>query len=76
MTTHEAIALQPITPIHHAYLKQEDKLTLTGKASPEHPLSIRVIWDNLAESDSVIQVSDRMSLAAIAIDHPTAEPEF
>lgn len=76
MTTHEATALQPSTPIHHNYLKHPNEATITGKASPDLHQTIRVVWDDLAEPDSLLFLTDRLSLAAIAIDHPAAEPGF
>lgn len=74
MTTHEAMALHPNTQIRHAHLRDPDDNYLTGVAHPMEQRYIRIVWDDLAESDSVINKADRLILDSIVLLDPIKEP--
>ena len=74
MTTHEAMELQPHTRVHAIWGADSHDKYPTGIASPEDNRMIRIIWDDLAEPDSVVSVMDRMLLASVAITEPVEEP--
>lgn len=76
MTTHEALALRPNTPVHHETPRSKNAPPLQGVASPSHPQHIRVVWASIGESDSTISVLDRVMLSTIAIDDPTKHQDL
>lgn len=76
MTTHDALNLMPHTAIFHRWHKNPDGQHATGVASPEGPAHARVVWDDLAECDSLIANTDRVMLAAIEIAEPKSEAGY
>ena len=67
MTTHEATALQPSTLIHHAVFKDAAGNNLAGVARLDAHDKIRIVWDDLAEPNTVLMAQDRIALASIII---------
>lgn len=67
MTTHEALELQPYTLVHWLPPEGINPGDYSGVAQKSNDSTIRVVWDDLAEPDSIISKNDRRMLAAVAI---------
>lgn len=73
MTTHEAIALQPQTIVRWIPPKGYVPGNYSGIASPTTNNNIRIVWDDIAEPDTLIYSTDRRMLASLEICEPTTE---
>ncbi len=76
MTTHEVIELQPHTLVK--WLPPEGVVPgeYAGIARLESDDCIRIVWNDIAEPDSIINRMDRRMLASICICNPTKEGDL
>ena len=73
MTTHEAAALQPNTPVLWLPPLSTATQLLSGTARLLTPVTLVVKWDAIGEPDSNLNVTDRRMLAAVEILNPAQE---
>ena len=73
MTTHEAAAMQPNTPVQWLPPRGPVTQSLRGAASLLTPVMLVIKWDAIGEPDSNLNVTDRRMLAAIKILDPKQE---
>ena len=75
MTTHEAMALAPGTLVRWIPPAGHVPGNYIGVASPELDKLLRIVWDDLAEPDSIISQQDRRSLASFQIVVSMPDPD-
>ena len=73
MTTHQAAAVQPGTPVQWIPPSHATATLLTGTARLLTPVILVVKWDETGEPDSNLNVTDRRMLAAIRVLDPAQE---
>ncbi len=76
MNTHEANELQPNTLVRWLPPQGMREDPYEGAARREGPENIRVVWNDLAEPDTVIRITDRRMLTAIEICVPKTENDL
>lgn len=73
MTTHDALSLQPGTLVRWLPPAGVVPGTYTGVARKDGDRHIRIVWDDLAEADSLIMDSDRRILSSFEIYEPKTD---
>lgn len=74
MNSHEALMMQPKTRIQWTPPPAWHRPILHGSAYLDTNLAIRIEWDDMAEPDSIINISDRRGLAYFIIETPAPGP--
>lgn len=74
MTTHDAMRLQPNTPVHWLNPSSPEAPPLHGLATLDEKTNVRIVWNDTVQPDSLVPSSDRIMLAAVHITAPRPEP--
>ena len=76
MTSHDALKLKPKTLVRWIPPKGSDSQAMLGSATMIPPTLVVVVWEDIAEPNTRLNVSDRLMLAAVEILEPIRDDQL